>query len=597
MRRVAMRRVWSIGLLAAVVWPLAADADITVQVRATDSPDAPVAEEVRLYDASHALVIGMDNYVAGWPKLKNGVNDARLVAADLETHGFEVIFEQDLDAERLRVVLKEFFVLKGADANARLLVWFAGHGQSVHGEGFLVPVDAPPPGDPAFALYALPLRDLGTLVRLARSKHVLAIFDSCFSGTIFEARAGAPPAAITQATLQPVREFLSSGDSDQTVADNGSFRELFLRALRGEDRADANGDGYLTGSELGSFLADRITNLTQGAQTPRFGKLLDVNYDRGDFVFILPQATVVNATSVTVAPDASVEVTFWTSIKDSAKATDFQAYLDQFPDGAFAGLARNRLDELTSPRAPEAGDPGQPMALDRADPPVIDACDKYAAHPLDPARVVRGVAFDGINGVKAIAACEAAVAAYPTATRFQFQLGRALARERRDDEAVVWYRKAADGGHLAAMAGLGRSYQTGTGVAQDNALGAAWMRKAAEAGYLAAQYELGRAYESGLGVDQDGVEAMTWYEAAARAGNGDAQLRMADLLASGLLGATDPVAALTWYNLAMGRLDSSQRQSAAERRQALLDTLSPEDIAAAERDAAAWQPTVTMATP
>jgi hypothetical protein len=358
-------------------------AGITVQVKAEDAADAPVVEEVELYGASYALVIGLDDYRAGWPKLRNGVRDAEQVAAALEALGFEVGVERNPDAERLRSVFKEFFVLKGADPEARLLVWFAGHGQSVKGEGFLVPVDAPPPGDPGFALYALPLRDLGTLVRLARAKHVLAIFDSCFSGTIFEARAGIPPVAITQATLQPVRQFLSSGDADQTVADDGSFRELFLRALEGQDHADANGDGYLTGSELGAYMADRVTNLTGGAQTPRFGKLLDVNYNRGDFVFVLPGGTPAAASAELPAPpapaaDPSLEVAFWTTIKDSANPADFQAYLSQFPQGTFAPLARIRLDALDG-SAGEASPPEPAAAEEPVPEPVAEPAEEPAA--------------------------------------------------------------------------------------------------------------------------------------------------------------------------------------------------------------------------
>jgi hypothetical protein len=56
-----------------------------------------------------------------------------------------------------------------------------------------------------------------------------------------------------------VRQFLTSGDAEQEVPDDGRFRKLFLRAITGEtDRADANGDGYLTASELGLFMGDRV---------------------------------------------------------------------------------------------------------------------------------------------------------------------------------------------------------------------------------------------------------------------------------------------------------------------------------------------------
>jgi hypothetical protein len=71
---------------------------------------------------------------------------------------------------------------------------------------------------------------------------------------------------------------------------------------------------------------------------------------------------------------------------------------------------------------------------------------------------------------------------------------------------------------------------------------------------------------------------------------------MADLLAAGLLGSSDPVQALVWYDLAMKALPADRRASAGERRQSLLDTLSAEDVAEAERRAAEWRPTLTVSS-
>jgi adenylate cyclase len=45
----------------------------------------------------------------------------------------------------------------------------------------------------------------------------------------------------------------------------------------------------------------------------------------------------------------SVELVFWDSIKDSTSASDYEAYLSQYPDGLFDTLARARYDELSSP--------------------------------------------------------------------------------------------------------------------------------------------------------------------------------------------------------------------------------------------------------
>ena len=286
-----MRRLMLAALLAATMasGALAQTRGVTVTLRAGEQPGAPVAETVTLYGASHALVIGIDRYTGGWQRLRKAVADARTVADELGRRGFQVTLKTDLGGQELRTALREFFAIRGEDPSARLLLWFSGHGHTIDGEGFLVPADAPLPTTSRFKVSALHMRDFEGLVRLAEAKHVLSVFDSCFSGTIFEAKGAAAPPAITRKTTYPVRQFLTSGDADQQVADDGGFRTLFLRALTGEEKADANGDGYLTGSELGMFLSDRVTNLTRQAQTPRYGKLLDVRFDRGDFVFVLPK--------------------------------------------------------------------------------------------------------------------------------------------------------------------------------------------------------------------------------------------------------------------------------------------------------------------
>lgn len=334
---------------------LAQDRGLDVRVRADPADRTSESENVRLYFASHALVVGNDEYTNGWPRLSGATKDAREVASALVDRGFNVTLKLNLDSVSLKSELEEFFVLQGADPNARLFVWFAGHGHTLDGEGFLVPTDAPLPDSSSaarFKISAVPMRRFGEYVRLAVSKHVLAIFDSCFAGTIFDSQRALPPAAITRATTLPARQFLTSGDAGQTVSDDGTFRTLFLRGLNGEERADANDDGYVTASELGLYLSNRVTNLTQGRQTPRYGSLRDANFDRGDFVFA---ALHRPETAVVVAPPTSgngidsateVELEFWRSIKDSENPADFSAFVDQFPGSPLARLARNRLATL-----------------------------------------------------------------------------------------------------------------------------------------------------------------------------------------------------------------------------------------------------------
>ncbi|MCZ6502067.1 MAG: caspase family protein, partial [Gammaproteobacteria bacterium] len=313
---------------------------VSVNLKVSEARDAAFGETVELYSESFALVIGNDNYTNGWPKLSNAVKDAELIAETLEAKGFDVELHRNLDSDSLNRVFKRFFILKGDSPSARLFIWYAGHGATVDGEGYLIPTDAPVPTEgAAFKFASVALRDFGTFMRQAVSKHAYAVFDSCFAGTVFSSQRAIPPAAITRATTMPVRQFLTSGDADQTVSDDGAFRELFIRAITGEERSDANGDGYVTASELGMFLGDRVTNLTESMQTPRYGKLRDKNFDRGDFVFTLPEGAVANQLRTGVAAAGSAEITFWNSIKSSENTGEFDAYLKQYPNGTFTALA------------------------------------------------------------------------------------------------------------------------------------------------------------------------------------------------------------------------------------------------------------------
>lgn len=381
----------SIGALFAALLSatsaIAADTErgMTVPLRAGIEPGAAISEKFRLYRSSKALVIGIDAYRAGWPRLTMAVEDARQVAAALERQGFDVTLKTDLDAVGLQSSLEDFFIVQGADPEARLFLWYAGHGQTLDGEGYLVPADAPrPDAGAAFKLKALPMHRLGSYVRLATARHAFAVFDACFAGTIFAARRALPPAAITYAATHPVRQFLTSGGADQTVSDDGAFRRLFLGALDGTEPADANRDGFLTASELGLFLNDRVTNLTGARQTPRYGKLSDRRFDRGDFVFALPPPPRL-ATPVAPAPAAEApELTLWRSVVDSEDPVAFDGYLAHYPDGAFTAVARMRQKQLRDRLGASVGAPAT-VARPRRQPPeeVTWMAIRHSIDPVD----------------------------------------------------------------------------------------------------------------------------------------------------------------------------------------------------------------------
>ena len=126
-------RVISHLIIFAMVWATACayaagQRGISVTLRQSESVNAPILEERELYQESYALVIGIDDYDNGWPRLSNAILDAELIAEALEAKGFDVELHRNPDSEALPQIFKRFFILKGENPEARLFVWFAGHG-------------------------------------------------------------------------------------------------------------------------------------------------------------------------------------------------------------------------------------------------------------------------------------------------------------------------------------------------------------------------------------------------------------------------------------------------------------------------------------
>lgn len=242
--------------------------------------ELPVGERAALFDASYALVIGASNYRNGWSSLPGVADDVKAVGALLQRNGFEVSTVMDPTRDQLDQALSQFAGRYGAREGNRLLIYFAGHGHTrtsgVSKVGYIVPVDAPDPRkDPGgFITKAYSMGRLEAVAKEIQSRHALFVFDSCFSGTIFRARSAVPD-AISDRTARPVRQFITAGDEDQTVPDHSHFRRALERGLGTDAEADLNGDRYITGSELGEYLYDQVTNYTRKAQTPRHGKIQD----------------------------------------------------------------------------------------------------------------------------------------------------------------------------------------------------------------------------------------------------------------------------------------------------------------------------------
>lgn len=59
-----------------------------------------------------------------------------------------------------------------------------------------------------------------------------------------------------------------------------------------------------------------------------------------------PRAPAATPAAAVPARGNSAEITFWESVRNSQNPAELQAYLDQYPNGVFAPLARARLQTL-----------------------------------------------------------------------------------------------------------------------------------------------------------------------------------------------------------------------------------------------------------
>jgi TPR repeat protein len=119
-----------------------------------------------------------------------------------------------------------------------------------------------------------------------------------------------------------------------------------------------------------------------------------------------------------------------------------------------------------------------------------------------------------------------------------------------EEEAAIWFRKAADQNLALAQYNLGVCYDNGQGVAKDSLKAVKWYRKAADQNLAYAQCNLGAHYEHGVGVQEDLVEAVRLYSNAAEQHYALAQYNLAACYASGKGVAQDSVEAVKWYRLA-----------------------------------------------
>ncbi|HZE72146.1 MAG TPA: caspase family protein [Pyrinomonadaceae bacterium] len=328
-----------------------------------------------------ALVVGVDKYID--PQitgLRGAANDARTLADALVRYaGFpsdQVILlstDQPIERQPTRVnLLRRLSNLAAAvPKDGLLLISFSGHGMERAGHAFLLPTDAQISDQISFledtAVSVTRMRDL---IKGTGVGQVMVLLDACRNDP--GGRADAPN-PLTEAYVQgfnfdvrnrEVQAFatiyattVGQRAYEYTEKKQGYFTWAIVEGLKG---GAANSQGEVTLSELVKFVQDAVPkriaiDLGSGKQQKPFATI--EGYKAEELVLSAPGANASSAAasipSGSFVDPAAIELSFWDTIKSSQNADDFKAYLEKYPDGQFAVLARNRLNSAESSRAAE----------------------------------------------------------------------------------------------------------------------------------------------------------------------------------------------------------------------------------------------------
>ncbi|RWN67339.1 MAG: hypothetical protein EOR99_10935 [Mesorhizobium sp.] len=330
---------------------------------------ASLGAEAAAPDAKRvALVIGNSKYVHS-VALPNPANDAHLIASTLRNAGFQVIEGVDQDNAGMHSLISRF-TEQSYDADLAV-IFYAGHGMQVDGRNFLIPVDAELTSPAYLKTRTIQIDDFMAALPPEPAIGVI-ILDACRDN----------PLARTLAASMPKSRSASfgSGLAPIDAKSDGVGTGGILIAYATDPGAiafDGNGVNspystalarHLTepGVEIQSALTrvrGQVTETTQGRQRPWHNASLGREVFLGQSVVEAAPATkpVAGASGSAATPPPApvtseppsweVEQRLWDEASKRNTIPFYEAYLEQFPNGRFATVARLNIDQLNEPKA------------------------------------------------------------------------------------------------------------------------------------------------------------------------------------------------------------------------------------------------------
>jgi uncharacterized caspase-like protein len=207
-----------------------------------------------------ALVIGNSKYPDADSPLKEPVNDARDIAAELKRDGFDVQIGENLTGAKMKTALDQFYarITRGSVA----LLFFSGFGLQSNRESYLIPLDAQIWSEPDARRDGFPLASVLDEIHNRGAGVKIALIDASRRNP-FERRfrpfsAGLAPVIAPNGTLVMYSAALSSVNAESD-GDRGLFVQELLKQIAASSRT---AEEALNRTRVG------VTRASRGEQIP-----------------------------------------------------------------------------------------------------------------------------------------------------------------------------------------------------------------------------------------------------------------------------------------------------------------------------------------
>jgi len=292
-------------------------------------------------DNRFALLIGNQGYQDSVGKLKNPHHDIAMIGAELKKVGFTVTEVRDAGYRELETALRRHIQsVRRAGPGALGFLYYSGHG-AVEPDtqiNYLIPIDVQSADDAELWTNSIDLREIINRLR-AQSPDAThyVVFDAC-RDELRLTRAG--------------KKALGSEKGFVPFANTAGVMVAYSTAP-GQTASDVGEKGGPYARALAAEIAKPGVESVTMFRNVQLRVKREINQDPWLSFPTLPAVYFGGLKVETADPERAAETAAWAAVKDSNDPAVLRSYLDRYPAGEFAVLARRLIELQERTRAAE----------------------------------------------------------------------------------------------------------------------------------------------------------------------------------------------------------------------------------------------------